>query len=307
MLCAEMYGAPYDLLAAALNVRPDRLRGIVARWRHAGYADTGTLARPGLVLAHQRRDDRHRPAFPAARPALGRLAHIRAVLAARLVWNPARPGKTGGPGGAANAVSAPPSAAGSGPVTSPTPKCMAQSWQPPNGGRVGHRSRTDPQAPRPDRDHHARAAVPPHRLQPRRDRTRPRYGQVVYLTGPAARPVVTRAAAALPAPLQPRVVVRDLPEEAMLCEVLVVAEAFTVRSGPCRQPGRVFRWPLMAAVLVAASPLTAVAALGYLAAWLRGWPPRLWHAAAWALPMTAVYARGGVRLHLAGPGPRPGA
>jgi hypothetical protein len=38
VLCAEMYGAPYDLLAAALEVREDRCRGIVARWRHAGYA-----------------------------------------------------------------------------------------------------------------------------------------------------------------------------------------------------------------------------------------------------------------------------
>ena len=40
----EQYGAPYDLLAAALEVRPDRLRGIVARWRKSGYAQTGTLA-----------------------------------------------------------------------------------------------------------------------------------------------------------------------------------------------------------------------------------------------------------------------
>ncbi len=42
----------------------------------------------------------------------------------------------------------------------------------------------------------------------------PRYAQVVYLTAPAARPVVLRAVAALPAPLQPRIVVRDLPEGA---------------------------------------------------------------------------------------------
>ena len=44
----------------------------------------------------------------------------------------------------------------------------------------------------------------------------PRYVQVVYLTAPAARPVVTRAVAALPAPLQPRIVVRDLPQRAVL-------------------------------------------------------------------------------------------
>ena len=46
-------------------------------------------------------------------------------------------------------------------------------------------------------------------------------------------------------------------------------------------------------------PLTLVAGAGYLAAWLRGWPPaRLWHAACWSLPMTAVYAIGeAIRLH----------
>jgi hypothetical protein len=44
LLCGDMYGAPYDLLASFLNVRPDRLRGIVARWRRAGYVATGGLA-----------------------------------------------------------------------------------------------------------------------------------------------------------------------------------------------------------------------------------------------------------------------
>jgi len=44
----------------------------------------------------------------------------------------------------------------------------------------------------------------------------PRYVQVIYLTAPAARPVVTRAVDALPAPVQPRIVVRDLPEGAAL-------------------------------------------------------------------------------------------
>ena len=36
IVCAEHYGAPCDLLAAALDVRADRLRAITARWRHAG-------------------------------------------------------------------------------------------------------------------------------------------------------------------------------------------------------------------------------------------------------------------------------
>ena len=43
-----------------------------------------------------------------------------------------------------------------------------------------------------------------------------RYGQVVYLTAPPARPVVLRAVAALPAALAARIVVRDLPEGAAL-------------------------------------------------------------------------------------------
>ena len=45
---------------------------------------------------------------------------------------------------------------------------------------------------------------------------RPRYDRAVYLVSPPARSVVTRAAATLPAPLQARVTVCDLPPEAML-------------------------------------------------------------------------------------------
>jgi hypothetical protein len=80
-----MYGAPYDLLASSLDVQPARLRGIVARWRHAGYAATGRLGpgptwcwltRSGLAITGQH--------YAQARPALARLAHIRAVLAIRL-------------------------------------------------------------------------------------------------------------------------------------------------------------------------------------------------------------------------------
>ncbi|MGI8450087.1 MAG: hypothetical protein ACR2MP_23495 [Streptosporangiaceae bacterium] len=77
MLCGEMYGAPYDLLAAYLDVQPDRLRGIAVRWRAAGWAETGRLGpgpawcwltRPGLAALGLR--------FAAGRPSLGRLAHL---------------------------------------------------------------------------------------------------------------------------------------------------------------------------------------------------------------------------------------
>ena len=49
-------------------------------------------------------------------------------------------------------------------------------------------------------------------------------------------------------------------------------------------------WLLVAAVALAAWPVTLVAVAGFVAAWLRGWPPvRLGRAAALALPMTAVW------------------
>jgi hypothetical protein len=57
-----------------------------------------------------------------------------------------------------------------------------------------------------------------------------------------------------------------------------------------RAAGRLLRWVILAAILVAAAPVTLVAAVGFAGAWLRGWPPaRLWRAAVWALPMTAAY------------------
>jgi len=66
-----------------------------------------------------------------------------------------------------------------------------------------------------------------------------------------------------------------------------------------RKAIKISGWLLVTAVAVAAWPLTIVAGSGFLAAWLRGWPPaRLWRAAAWCLPMTAVYAIGqAIRLH----------
>jgi hypothetical protein len=85
LLCGDMYGAPYDLLATALDVRADRARGIVARWRNAGYVQTGRLGpgpawcwltRSGLAVCGLR--------YAPSRPVLARLAHVRAVLAVRL-------------------------------------------------------------------------------------------------------------------------------------------------------------------------------------------------------------------------------
>ena len=146
--------------------------------------------------------------FPATRPALGRLAHIRAVLAARL-WLQASPAWAAG-----------------------------QPWW-----HSERRLRADhPAAGRrehvPDAEiHWPRIAGSPYAGQvwaieveltpkPIARTTRimtgllspMRYAQVVYLTAPAARPVVTRAAAGLPPGDQPRVVVRELPAAAFTPE-----------------------------------------------------------------------------------------
>lgn len=85
LLCGEHYGAPADLLATALRVEEARLPAITARWRRAGYAATGRLG-PGPGWCWLTRDGMTATGlgFPALRPSLGRLAHVRAVLAARL-------------------------------------------------------------------------------------------------------------------------------------------------------------------------------------------------------------------------------
>ena len=60
LLCGDMYGAPYDLLAAFLAVRPDRARGdrrAVASCRVRGIRPV--RPRAGVVLA-----DPHRASLP---------------------------------------------------------------------------------------------------------------------------------------------------------------------------------------------------------------------------------------------------
>jgi hypothetical protein len=98
VLCGEHGGAPYDLLAAALDVAPVRLRGITARWRRAGYAATGQVG-PGpawcwLTAAGMAATGlRYQPGPPS----LARVLHVRAILAVRLAlqagpdWRQHRP------------------------------------------------------------------------------------------------------------------------------------------------------------------------------------------------------------------------
>jgi hypothetical protein len=209
MLCGEQYGAPLDLLAAALRTRPDRVSAITGRWRRAGYAAAGRLG-PGPSWCWLTRDGMAATGlgYPAVRPALGRLAHIRAVLAARLWlaaspawangkawWHSERRLRAGGPaagrdGHVPDAEIHWPSIAGSpyaGQVWAVevelTPKPIARTTR-----------------------------IMTELLTPMQ------YAQVIYLTAPAARPVVTRAAASLYEEEQARIAVRDLPASAFAPE-----------------------------------------------------------------------------------------
>jgi hypothetical protein len=84
------------------------------------------------------------------------------------------------------------------------------------------------------------------------------------------------------------VTIRDLPE-GRCCDG-VVADPAPLRDVGVKAAWQVTRWIVTAAVLAAAAPVTIVAAVGYAGAWLRGWPPaRLYRAALWSLPGTAVY------------------
>lgn len=209
LLCGEHYGAPYDLLAAALGVPPERLPAVLRRWRRAGYAAVGRLG-PGPGWCWLTRDGMTATGlgFPATRPALGRLAHIRAVLAARL-WMQASPAWADGQ-----------------PWWHSERRLRADH---PAAGHAGHI---------PDAEiHWPSVATSPYAGQvwaieveltpkPAARTTRImtelliplRYAQVIYLTAAPARPVVTRAAGSLPPAEQVRVAVRDLPPSAFTPE-----------------------------------------------------------------------------------------
>ena len=75
---------------------PGPMYRLMMRWRDIGYAATGQLG-PGPSWCWLTRNGMAATGlgFPATRPALTRLAHIRAVLAARL-WLEARPAWTQG-------------------------------------------------------------------------------------------------------------------------------------------------------------------------------------------------------------------
>jgi hypothetical protein len=209
LLCGEHYGAPYDLLADALRVQPDRLPAIVARWRRTGYAATGRLGPgPGWCGLTRTGMTETGLGFPATRPALGRLAHIRAVLAARL-WMQAGPAWPAGHAWwhSERRLRAEVPAAGRRAHVADAEIHWPSIAGSPYAGQVW--AIEVELTPKPlDRTTRIMTGL----LSPRR------YAQVIYLTAPAARPVVTRAAAGLPPGEQARVTIRDLPATATTLE-----------------------------------------------------------------------------------------
>jgi hypothetical protein len=78
---------------------------------------------------------------------------------------------------------------------------------------------------------------------------------------------------------------------------------FTIFLWLLRKTVKLTGWLLLAAMVIAAWPVTVVAGTGYLAAWLRGWPPaRLYRAAAWTLPVSVAWLSA---LEVRTPGWRP--
>jgi hypothetical protein len=204
-LTAEQYAAPYDLLAAALQTRPARLRAILARWRTAGYARTQVLA-PGPAwcwLTSAGLTACGHPWQPSP-PALARLAHIRAALAARL-WLAAAPGWAAGQAAwtceRAIRTAAPGTGTGHIPDAEitwpsvPASPYAGQAW-------AVEVELTPKPAARLNRIIEGLLSGP--------------YAQVLYLTAPAARPVVERAAARFPAGQAARITIRPLPPAASM-------------------------------------------------------------------------------------------
>ena len=202
LLCGEHSGAPFDLLATALRVEPERLSALTSRWRRAGFAATGRLG-PGPKWCWLTRDGMAATGlgFRAGPPALGRLAHLRAILAARLWmeaspawregqpwWHSERRLRAGQP--AADRAEHIPDAEIHWPSIDGSPYA-GQVWAieveltPKSAGRT--------------------TRIMAELLAPMQ------YALVVYLTAARARPVVTRAAGSLPPGEQSRVVIRDLP------------------------------------------------------------------------------------------------
>ena len=209
VLAGDMYGAPYDLLAAALGVQggPAARDHLPVAQGRAG-PDRADRPGPGVVLAHPGRDARGRAAVPGPPPPAGPPGP-----------HPRRPGRPPGPAKPASEFTHGAawwrserrlrSAAGTTIGHCRTPRCTGP---------------TNPPAPIPGQVWAVEAELTPKgairttaimtTLLARTTGPHPAYDHVVYLCAPPALPGVRRAAAALGA--GDRVEVHGLPEGALL-------------------------------------------------------------------------------------------
>jgi len=208
VLCAEHQGLPYDLLGSALNTSRPAVKMLVYRWRKVGYAASARLG-PGPWWCWLTKEGMSATGlrYPTGRPGLGRIAHIRAVLAARLWlssgpvwqqgqawWQSERRIRTGRPRNATGHV---PDAEIHWPSIEGSPYA-GQVWAIEVELTPKLITRT--------------TGIMTELLAPMR------YASVVYLTSPAAHRVVTSAAARLGAAEQARLAIRGLPEYAYVPE-----------------------------------------------------------------------------------------
>lgn len=200
---AQMYAAPYDLLAERLGVREARLRGILARWRRAGLAETAMItAGPPWCWATPHGLAHLGYPWAYAPPALARLAHTRAVLACRMMIE------------AGDAY-----------------RQRGASWRPERAIRAAHPVMSGAHIPDgeiiwpasgdgPGESWAVEVELTPKTLT-RTTRiiagllSQP-YARVIYLCAPAARPVVTRAAASFRPGQADGLAVRAIPPGAYL-------------------------------------------------------------------------------------------
>lgn len=223
LFTAEMYGVQLDLLAARFGVGLPAARATAARWRQQGYADSAQLGPGGRwVWLTQAGLAACGLPYRAGAPALPRLAHLRAVTAVRL------------------ALEAAPSYAAAGGYWRSERRLRARM-----GSRVPLREHLpDGEVHWPDgtgadwsgecwaieaeltrKTVSRTAAIMTEILtrtgdygclaaEVRVPGRAARHARVLYLCSPAARPVVLRARAALPASLAARVEIRGLPASA---------------------------------------------------------------------------------------------
>jgi hypothetical protein len=202
---ADMYAAPYDLLAVRLDVTEARLRDVTARWRNAGLARTGRLAAGPfwcwLTPAGMRQVGYQWQAGP---PPLARLAHVRAVLAARM-WLESDQGWQAGSAWWRCERLLRAERHGVGQAHLPDAEVLWPSL--PGSPRAGETWCIEVEL-------HAKTLARTQRImagllaQP--------YAQVAYLCAPAALPVVTRAAGQFRDEQPARVIVRQLPPAALM-------------------------------------------------------------------------------------------